>query len=106
MLINIIFLQLIGEKVGAALAEGLKVIACIGEQLSERESGQTNAVVQRQLAAMARKLAHTTWQYNSGHTTANINDWSRVVIAYEPVWAIGTGLTATPEQVSKIWSSA
>lgn len=60
MLINIIFLQLIGEKVGAALAEGLKVIACIGEQLSERESGQTNAVVQRQLAAMARKLAHTT----------------------------------------------
>ena len=45
-------LQLIGEKIGAALAEGLKVIACIGEHLSERESGQTNAVVQRQLSAI------------------------------------------------------
>jgi len=47
---------LIGEKVGAALAEGLKVIACIGEQLSERESGKTNAVVEQQLAAIACEL--------------------------------------------------
>lgn len=52
----LIFPQLIGEKVGAALAEGLKVIACIGEQLSERESGQTNTVVEQQLAAIACKL--------------------------------------------------
>lgn len=78
--------ELIGEKIGAALAEGLKVIACIGEQLSERESGQTNAVVQRQLAAIA----------------PNVTDWSRIVIAYEPVWAIGTGLTATPEQAQEV----
>lgn len=48
--------QLIGEKIGAALAEGLKVIACIGEQLSEREAGQTNTVVQRQLSTMTRKF--------------------------------------------------
>lgn len=99
----IMFQQLIGEKIGAALAEGLKVIACIGEQLSERESGQTNAVVQRQLTAMACKCWSTSRdaQLYDHHTVAHVSDWSRMVIAYEPVWAIGTGLTATPEQVKK-----
>jgi len=78
--------QLISEKIGFALAEGLKVIPCFGEQLSERESGRTKEVVFAQLAAMK----------------PNITDWSRVVLAYEPVWAIGTGKTATPAQAQEV----
>ncbi|XP_022809331.1 triosephosphate isomerase-like [Stylophora pistillata] len=78
--------ELIGEKVAHALSEGLSVIACIGELLSERESGKTTEVVSRQLKAIAD----------------NVCDWSRVVIAYEPVWAIGTGVTATPQQAQEV----
>jgi len=69
--------------VAHALKVGVKVIACIGEKLSEREAGDTFNVVTRQLKALVSK----------------INDWSSVVIAYEPVWAIGTGKVATPQQV-------
>uniref|UniRef100_A0A2P2HW94 Triosephosphate isomerase n=1 Tax=Hirondellea gigas TaxID=1518452 RepID=A0A2P2HW94_9CRUS len=78
--------QLISEKIGFALSEGLKVIPCFGEQLAERESGRTKEVVFAQLSAMK----------------PNITDWSKVVLAYEPVWAIGTGLTASPAQAQEV----
>jgi len=78
--------KLIGEKVGYALQSGLSVIPCIGELLEEREAGTTNEVCFRQLKAIAD----------------NVTDWSRVVIAYEPVWAIGTGKTASPAQAQEV----
>jgi len=78
--------KLVGEKVAFALQSGLSVIPCIGELLEEREAGKTTDVCFRQLKAIAD----------------NVSDWSRVVLAYEPVWAIGTGKTATPEQAQEV----
>jgi len=78
--------QLVAEKCAHALDNGLVVIACIGEKLEEREAGQTEAVNVRQLSAIK----------------SAISDWSKVVIAYEPVWAIGTGKTATPDQAQEV----
>jgi triosephosphate isomerase (TIM) len=75
--------QNVNRKLKAALAAGLIPIVCVGESLSERESGQTEAVLSRQLS---EGLAGLT---ESG--------FSPIIIAYEPVWAIGTGRTATPE---------
>ncbi len=79
--------ELVGRKTIAAIRGGLKVIACIGEQLVERESGATMAVCASQLSAIAALLT--------------VADWEKVVIAYEPVWAIGTGKVATPEQAEE-----
>ncbi|KAJ0394430.1 hypothetical protein ATCC90586_005655 [Pythium insidiosum] len=81
--------DLVAQKAAYALQKGLGVIACIGETQAQREAGQTLAVVTQQLDAYAQ----------------HIQDWSKVVIAYEPVWAIGTGLTATPEQAQEVHAS-
>lgn len=78
---------LVADKTKAALAHGLTPIVCVGETLAEREAGQTELVVKRQLAA----VIHT-----NGHCI------SEIVVAYEPVWAIGTGRTATPEQAQQV----
>lgn len=76
--------ELIRKKVDAALAGGLQVVLCVGELLSEREAGQTEAVLDRQL--------------KQGLAGVSADVLQKVVIAYEPVWAIGTGQTASPEQ--------
>ncbi|KHG20119.1 Triosephosphate isomerase, cytosolic [Gossypium arboreum] len=78
--------EFVGDKVAYALSQGLKVIACIGETLEERESGSTMAVVAAQTKAIAGK----------------VTNWDNVVLAYEPVWAIGTGKVATPAQAQEV----
>lgn len=74
-------------KTKAAIENGVIVMACIGEQLEERESGKTDEVNARQLQAIADEITES--------------QWGDVVIAYEPVWAIGTGKVATPEQAEE-----
>lgn len=78
---------LVASKAQRALAAGITPIVCVGESLAEREAGQTEAVVKRQLAAVIHANGHCI---------------SEIVVAYEPVWAIGTGLTATPEQAQQV----
>jgi len=78
----------IAEKTTAAIAEGLGVILCVGETLEQREANQTVDVVVRQLDAVADKLEPAKW--------------SKVVVAYEPVWAIGTGKVATSAQAQDV----
>jgi len=79
--------EVVATKAQRALAAGITPIVCVGETLAEREAGQTEAVVKRQLAAVIHTVGHCT---------------SELVVAYEPVWAIGTGLTATPEQAQQV----
>jgi len=78
---------LINRKVQAALAAGLRVILCVGETLQERESDRTEAILEKQLVGGL-----------VGISTASL---AQLVIAYEPVWAIGTGRNATPEQAER-----
>ena len=79
--------QLVADKAKAALGRGVTPIVCVGETLAQREAGQTEAVVKRQLSVVIHTLAHCAGE---------------MVVAYEPVWAIGTGLTATPEQAQSV----
>jgi len=80
--------ELINKKVKAALNAGLKVILCIGETLDQREAGQTNDVCRRHV--------------RQGLKDVRPEQMAELVIAYEPVWAIGTGRTATPEQAQEV----
>ena len=79
--------ELVAGKAQRALSCGITPIVCVGETLAEREAGKTEEVVKRQLAA----VIHT-----NGHCI------SEIVVAYEPVWAIGTGKTASPEQAQQV----
>ena len=79
--------QGVADKAQAALARGLTPIVCVGETLAQREAGETDAVVKRQLSAVIHTLGHCAGE---------------MVVAYEPVWAIGTGRVATPEQAQAV----
>ncbi|KXZ42048.1 hypothetical protein GPECTOR_217g455 [Gonium pectorale] len=76
----------VAKKTAHALAAGLGVIACVGETLDQRNSGSMFQVLDGQMQALVDE----------------VKDWSKVVIAYEPVWAIGTGVVATPEQAQEV----
>ncbi|HEY7913267.1 MAG TPA: triose-phosphate isomerase, partial [Blastocatellia bacterium] len=75
--------QTVNKKIRAALNEGLSPIVCVGERLEERDQGRQEEVVREQIGGGLENLT--------------VQDASRIIIAYEPVWAIGTGRTATPE---------
>lgn len=77
----------VATKATRALAAGITPIVCVGETLAEREAGRTEEVVKRQLAAVIHANGHCI---------------SEIVVAYEPVWAIGTGKTATPEMAQQV----
>jgi triosephosphate isomerase len=78
----------VAEQFEAALAAGLVPVLCVGETLEERESGSTEAVVERQLDAVLNRCG--------------VSGFKQAVVAYEPVWAIGTGKTASPEQAQDV----
>jgi triosephosphate isomerase len=77
----------VNRKIRAGLAAGLTPIVCVGETLAEREAGKTEEVLQR--------------QFQGGFAGLTPPEFSRIIIAYEPVWAIGTGRTATPEMAAQ-----
>lgn len=80
--------SLVNKKIKTALSVGLTPIMCVGESLDEREAGETESVVSRQL--------------EGGLEGIEVADADDLVIAYEPIWAIGTGRTATPEQAQEV----
>jgi len=79
--------EIVAEKVEVAINKGLTPIFCIGELLSEREEGNTELVVGRQITAVIDRVG--------------VEAFREIIVAYEPVWAIGTGVTATPEQAQE-----
>ncbi|KAI0118665.1 triose-phosphate isomerase-like protein [Nemania sp. FL0031] len=81
--------EVVASKTKYATENGVSVIWCCGESLEQREAGQTLDVIASQLAALKAK----------------ISDWSKIVIAYEPIWAIGTGKVATTEQAQEVHAS-
>jgi triosephosphate isomerase len=80
--------EIINRKVKKALASGLKPIVCVGETLDERERGLTEVVVSKQVKGVLEDIP--------------MQDLSRLIVAYEPVWAIGTGKNATPQQANEV----
>ncbi len=82
--------ELVAKKTVAALGAGLTPIVCVGETLAEREAGQTDAIVRGQLGAVLALVGERV---------------NQIVIAYEPVWAIGTGKTATPAMAQEVHAS-
>jgi triosephosphate isomerase len=81
----------VNKKVHAALNEGLLVIVCVGESLEQREAGKT--------------FDHVGQQVRLGLDRCSVKEMERIVIAYEPIWAIGTGKTATPDQANEVHSA-
>lgn len=80
--------SIVSRKTRAALSAGLTAIVCVGETLAQREAGNAESVVRSQL--------------RSGLGGLTVTDLPRIIVAYEPVWAIGTGRTATPEQAQEM----
>jgi len=80
--------QIVSQKTIAALAAGLKAIVCVGETLEQRDQGKARDIVSEQIVG--------------GLSGLTASDLDRIIVAYEPVWAIGTGRTATPEQAQEM----
>ena len=80
--------EIVNKKIKAVLAAGLKPILCVGEQLEDREANKTEAVVEDHM--------------RGGLEGINADEMAKIVVAYEPVWAIGTGKTASPEQAEEV----